>query len=105
MERKEREKHGRVALRKESVDRNVRAKGSTVGGARSLSVRRAWIEMPQWSAWDYKRCVALRKESVDRNKWWGFPYIPLAKVALRKESVDRNCKASVAVVDASGRSP
>ena len=23
--------------------------------------------------------VALRKESVDRNKWWGFPYIPLAK--------------------------
>ena len=34
-----------VALRKESVDRNVRAKGSTVGGARSLSARRAWIEM------------------------------------------------------------
>ena len=57
-----------VALRKESVDRNVFL---------TLTVR----NVP----------VALRKESVDRNtqrrdfKALGLP------VALRKESVDRNC--------------
>ena len=56
-----------VALRKESVDRNVRAKGSTVGGARSLSARRAWIEIHTPHSAAPLQGVALRKESVDRN--------------------------------------
>ena len=66
--------------------------------ARSLSARRAWIEIVQRSAcW---RClpVALRKESVDRNR---YPLIfRLARiVALRKESVDRNSKGMMVTVD------
>ena len=57
-----------VALRKESVDRNPMVAGSliTLGG------------------------VALRKESVDRNKRSG-GLAAIVGVALRKESVDRNC--------------
>ena len=56
-----------VALRKESVDRNKAFPGFLIGCIKSLSARRAWIEiasrylsMPSWN-------VALRKESVDRN--------------------------------------
>ena len=61
-----------VALRKESVDRNL-----------AYSWLFAWI------------AVALRKESVDRN-----PPMCIIKptpliVALRKESVDRNAKKSI----------
>ena len=78
-----------VALRKESVDRNMVASLLAVGRARSLSARRAWIEIlvpfdgPGWEvslsarrAWIEilisarqvcLACVALRKESVDRN--------------------------------------
>ena len=81
--------HRRVALRKESVDRNTRT--PTLNGFRmwSLSARRAWIEivMPFFAvlgAW-----VALRKESVDRNFNPGRAARP-RPVALRKESVDRN---------------
>ena len=57
----------RVALRKESVDRNC-------GG--------------RWQK-DAYPAVALRKESVDRNRIaaWG---AAAQTVALRKESVDRN---------------
>ena len=64
----------RVALRKESVDRNKLFKRCFVG-----------------------QCVALRKESVDRNKnnILCSLYI-FFKVALRKESVDRNQKESTA---------
>ena len=57
-----------VALRKESVDRNVSMKIDTDNNI-----------------------VALRKESVDRNsveKCWAYCNV----VALRKESVDRNCE-------------
>ena len=58
-----------VALRKESVDRNYM--GVTVLGIqhRSLSARRAWIEIKVVTASDWASVVALRKESVDRNKW------------------------------------
>ena len=59
----------RVALRKESVDRNL------VG-----CINRA-IDI-----------VALRKESVDRNKTIKFKLNLINQVALRKESVDRNSK-------------
>ena len=55
-----------VALRKESVDRNV-------------VDRRAFA----------LKCVALRKESVDRNTNFGCQVCVFC-VALRKESVDRN---------------
>ena len=37
----------RVALRKESVDRNWKAAPTTTCSIKSLSARRAWIEMPQ----------------------------------------------------------
>ena len=57
----------RVALRKESVDRNL------VGGVnRTINI------------------VALRKESVDRNETLVILAKQLDGVALRKESVDRN---------------
>ena len=38
---------GLVALRKESVDRNSFAMGLSTKSIRSLSARRAWIEMNQ----------------------------------------------------------
>ena len=57
-----------VALRKESVDRNLLLAVGVMLGAH----------------------VALRKESVDRNQWIKSMY-PGCRVALRKESVDRNC--------------
>ncbi len=56
----------RVALRKESVDRN----------------KIVWSRL-------YFTSVALRKESVDRNVQAGL-YLLSVMVALRKESVDRN---------------
>ena len=78
-----------VALRKESVDRNLAPAAQFRRGRWSLSARRAWIEivMPFFAvlgAW-----VALRKESVDRNFNPGRAARP-RPVALRKESVDRN---------------
>ena len=56
---------------------------------KSLSARRAWIEIPCTEFLTTWITVALRKESVDRNRkflstFWSLP------VALRKESVDRN---------------
>ena len=78
-----------VALRKESVDRNTGSAWVSEFPTLSLSARRAWIEISDMSdAW-HRFTVALRKESVDRN-------IPSngtlrsTHVALRKESVDRN---------------
>ena len=56
-----------VALRKESVDRNI-----------LLPLRRGVVP------------VALRKESVDRNKGDQLQSGRNSQVALRKESVDRN---------------
>ena len=35
-----------VALRKESVDRNLMTAGDVTAPSTSLSARRAWIEMP-----------------------------------------------------------
>ena len=56
-----------VALRKESVDRNVKILVKSHGNNRSLSARRAWIEIGMSVASNFKYPVALRKESVDRN--------------------------------------
>ncbi len=56
-----------VALRKESVDRNVMPFFAVLGAWLSLSARRAWIEILQRSIRLLRWMVALRKESVDRN--------------------------------------
>ena len=58
-----------VALRKESVDRNCM--GVTVLGIqhKSLSARRAWIEIAYGALDGASEIVALRKESVDRNDY------------------------------------
>ena len=71
-----------VALRKESVDRNVFLTLTVRNVSRSLSVRRAWIE------------IAIR---------WNTCEVPT--VALRKESVDRNIMSAFDVLATSGRSP
>ena len=56
-----------VALRKESVDRNHAPMKLSAVTMPSLSARRAWIEIRRASAAARGPCVALRKESVDRN--------------------------------------
>ena len=56
-----------VALRKESVDRNIELLLRGGWGARSLSARRAWIEITLEDKFLLMYFVALRKESVDRN--------------------------------------
>ena len=52
----------RVALRKESVDRNLVAPLLATGGSRSLSARRAWIEIgvADYVQYDYKSLSARR---------------------------------------------
>ena len=104
---------GDVALRKESVDRNIWPVAYDATNHVSLSARRAWIEIiPRRGTLRSTHKVALRKESVDRNcydkKMAGFAALSLSArrawiemiqtlahlclkpVALRKESVDRN---------------
>ena len=100
-----------VALRKESVDRNRCSIKCAICRIKSLSARRAWIEITGRSvefhlyaslsarrAWieidsDVNSAsgtlVALRKESVDRNSIASASFRACI-VALRKESVDRN---------------
>ena len=57
-----------VALRKESVDRNIKEDVSYNIKETSLSARRAWIEIIKKGRARRPGQVALRKESVDRNK-------------------------------------
>ena len=71
-----------VALRKESVDRNSYFYIIKITVCRSLSARRAWIEI-------------LYKLNINRT----------AEVALRKESVDRNNAVKIIVIIVHGRSP
>ena len=71
-----------VALRKESVDRNYTHRKKNLRLTKSLSARRAWIE------------IFLRMPVVQK------PY-----VALRKESVDRNTNDEIFAVDCRSRSP
>ena len=58
---------GVVALRKESVDRNILKDRNIKLSVGSLSARRAWIEISVWCTCLSAPYVALRKESVDRN--------------------------------------
>ena len=71
-----------VALRKESVDRNV-----------DVSLNHKEV------------LVALRKESVDRNDKFQVAVHCDTLVALRKESVDRNADGVVSGSGDYGRSP
>ena len=57
-----------VALRKESVDRNLWWGVRKAVGSLSLSARRAWIEIIMFVNLRVVDGVALRKESVDRNR-------------------------------------
>ena len=57
-----------VALRKESVDRNYKERPGQKARPKSLSARRAWIEIIDDFEPSSTRKVALRKESVDRNR-------------------------------------
>ena len=59
--------HNTVALRKESVDRNLCPAVIHHCHALSLSARRAWIEIDNPLEYICYFLVALRKESVDRN--------------------------------------
>ena len=59
-----------VALRKESVDRNMTAEIAKTSNAESLSARRAWIEIAAIRLAVLSYYVALRKESVDRNFYY-----------------------------------
>ena len=72
----------KVALRKESVDRNAPPGGDQLAAHRSLSARRAWIEISG-----------------------SFPRHPCSFVALRKESVDRNASFALLMISALSRSP
>ena len=94
---------GLVALRKESVDRNVcreREHGGPGVALRKESVDRNFESLT------YGRCVlvALRKESVDRNAD-RHRQLHQGYVALRKESVDRNVLTQNALAAYGRRSP
>ena len=83
-----------VALRKESVDRNTTTITICTVSKKSLSARRAWIEIEMQRNVCRGFVVALRKESVDRN--FNAVQIKIVKmVALRKESVDRNLQVCI----------
>ena len=71
---------------------------------KSLSARRAWIEIVVGSTFQSRDCVALRKESVDRNLYYGDD-LTFADVALRKESVDRNRRRKPQAIRYHRRSP
>ena len=71
------------------MDRNYIIKITGTAPRRSLSARRAWIEILCCVVFCLGVKVALRKESVDRNSF-GLSCIDTVSVALRKESVDRN---------------
>ena len=79
-----------VALRKESVDRNTSIDNLTQGVFKSLSARRAWIEIRHKCA---IFCIKVRSLSA-RRAWIEIIKKGRARrpgqVALRKESVDRN---------------
>ena len=74
-----------VALRKESVDRNQQFRANFQGDPKSLSARRAWIEIKLLRRALQGEQVALRKESVDRN----YPPVEPVKICVKSLSVRR----------------
>ena len=93
-----------VALRKESVDRNREQFKYVVQCRKSLSARRAWIEIYNF-AWYV--CVTW---SLSARRAWIEIVITamtsqISVVALRKESVDRNFPGTNIILSTTGRSP
>ena len=80
-----------VALRKESVDRNRYLGIETDPLDWSLSARRAWIEIRcmQCFLFFFYKSLSARRAWIEMLILKGFT--GGWKVALRKESVDRNC--------------
>ena len=79
-----------VALRKESVDRNLAV--WAVEHAYQVALRKESVDRNSIEPASIRvsTTVALRKESVDRNALSDLLMLLIAVVALRKESVDRN---------------
>ena len=80
-----------VALRKESVDRNFYYSDKDADWVRSLSARRAWIEIIG------PLIFSVQPRSLSARRAWieimdDFEPSTTRRVALRKESVDRNSK-------------
>ena len=94
-----------VALRKESVDRNILFLALCHMGPGSLSARRAWIEI-LFPLPLYNYIIT----SLSARRAWieiGLNFarkIRLA-VALRKESVDRNGTVQIVIIVVDSRSP
>ena len=94
-----------VALRKESVDRNLGLFLHAGFKAGSLSARRAWIEIAGQPAHGLPSIVALRKESVDRNMESSISYdIPRRSLSARRAWIEICCGTAV-IAFLSGRSP
>ena len=72
------------------MDRNGTVGNLIAPAGKSLSARRAWIEIIDAGTGFFVLDVALRKESVDRNIALKRINSSAEDVALRKESVDRN---------------
>ena len=93
-----------VALRKESVDRNNAACIPARPASKSLSARRAWIEISH-------SCIIMDKLTSlsARRAWieilWQKQKMQLLQVALRKESVDRNITIITICTASRSRSP
>ena len=87
--------HRHVALRKESVDRNLHTRQNHPMSSWSLSARRAWIEIVIVQLIQSRSAVALRKESVDRN-----PIVPLWNINRQRSLSARRAWIEMAVMRA-----
>ena len=88
-----------VALRKESVDRNQGMHYDNYNLHWSLSARRAWIEMKSGLHPLIASLVALRKESVDRNGLGlGYYRDDVSSLSARRAWIEINTTPSSYVV-------
>ena len=93
-----------VALRKESVDRNLELARKCYQDA-SLSARRAWIEIAVHRLLVLPAIVALRKESVDRNAAHGVSQAQARKsLSARRAWIEMRIFWMLTIIWA-GRSP
>ena len=79
-----------VALRKESVDRNIAGRQLPAPEPPSLSARRAWIEITCTASKRYPVILSLSARRAWIEIGLNFARKIRHVVALRKESVDRN---------------
>ena len=79
----------RVALRKESVDRNAYGRINDISRLMSLSARRAWIEIRTFRL-PRSATVSLSARRAWIEILYSIVWESQVLVALRKESVDRN---------------